>query len=63
MVYLLEACQSCGCVLDPGVLNAVNPRCPKCDSNRLRSIGVVEEQDLMDLKEDIKEMLKEKKLG
>ena len=67
MVYLLEACQSCGCVFDPSVLNAVLPRCPKCDSSKTRGIGVVEEQDLMDLEYELmgklKDMRKEKKLG
>jgi len=66
MVYFLEACRSCGCVFDPSVLNAPLPRCPKCDSSKTKGIGVVEEQDLDDLKKDIMEELtkkrKEKKL-
>ena len=66
MVYLLEVCQGCGCVFDPSVMSAINPRCPKCDSSKTKGIGVVEEQDLDDLKKDIMEELtkkrKEKKL-
>lgn len=53
-------------MFDPSVLNAPLPRCPKCDSSKTKGIGVVEEQDLDDLKKDIMEELtkkrKEKKL-
>ena len=66
MVYLLEACRSCGCVFDPSVLNAPLPRCPKCDSSKTKGIGVVEEQDLTDFEYELmgklKDMRKEKKL-